>query len=89
MVAAVVPSYGLLPAVMLGGVLQLAERVGLKMPQHDQNWLGMQDLEQTVQELGPESTDTHLLLVDLRPLGLTGRDAEQRRPLGGRRPTPE
>lgn len=27
------------------GVCQLAERLGAKMPQHFQNWLGMQDLE--------------------------------------------
>jgi glycine hydroxymethyltransferase len=40
-----------------------------------------QTLAQTLAELGlaivSGGTDTHLLLVDLRPLGLTGRDAEQ------------
>ena len=40
-----------------------------------------QTLAATLSELGlaivSGGTDTHLLLVDLRPLGLTGRDAEQ------------
>jgi len=40
-----------------------------------------QTLAQTLQAAGlaivSGGTDTHLLLVDLRPLGLTGRDAEQ------------
>src|SRR5262249_10119158 len=40
-----------------------------------------QTLAETLAETGlaivSGGTDTHLLLVDLRPLGLTGRDAEQ------------
>jgi SAM-dependent methyltransferase/glycosyltransferase involved in cell wall biosynthesis len=46
------------------GVLQLAERVGLKMPQHYQNWLSMADLENLfyLSDYGVEKKGTAVLV---------------------------
>jgi glycosyltransferase involved in cell wall biosynthesis/SAM-dependent methyltransferase len=49
------------------GVLGLAERLGAKMPQPDQNWLGKQDLENLLRLSGFELEDSgQALLIPVR-----------------------